>query len=650
MNVTIGILAHVDAGKTTLSEQLLYRCGATRRLGRVDRGDALLDFTPVERERGVTVFAAQADFVHGDRHYFLLDTPGHADFRPELERCLAALDLAILLCGCAGTFALQTERLWRLLEARRIPTILFFNKADCPGADPAAARAAFEERLDVSLCDLSAGLSGTAREQIALTGDAALDAYLSGDWSDEDCLAAAARAVAARKLFPAFSGSALRGDGVEELLRGLDALAPGHADADGPPAFLACQVRRDGQGERMVLGKVLSGTLRPRQRLGGEPIHELRRCQGARWATLDRAEAGEMVALTGLRALRAGDRAVGDGIVRAPLAAPPFLARVSADVPPAKLLEIFRILEDEEPALSLHWNEALRELHLALSGPLQPEILRRTVLERFGVAAEFGERRVAYRETVARAVYGCGHFEPLRHYAEVHLLLEPGARGSGLRFESRCPTDELALNWQRLIETHVFERPHPGPLTGSPLTDVCVVLLAGRAHEKHTEGGDFRQATCRAIRQALFSAEAVLLEPQYRFTIGAEPALAGKIQTELASLGASFDPPGSAGGQMLLRGRCPAGAMLGYSQNFAANTRGRAGLELIPDGCAPCRDQAAVAAASGYERERDVEHPAGSVFCVHGAGRAIPWDEAPAWMHVKPDPARMRRGGSGTTD
>ncbi len=639
MNVTIGILAHVDAGKTTLSEQLLYHCGATRKLGRVDRGDALLDFAPVERERGVTVFAAQADFFHGDKHYFLLDTPGHADFRPELERCLAALDLAILLVSCTGGPALQTERLWRLLEARGIPTILFFNKTDCPGAGPEAARAALEARLGVQFCGLHGGLTDEAREQIALTDEAAMDAYLEGSWSDADFLSCAARAVERRELFPAFHGSALTGEGVEALLLGLDALAPAGADSDGPPAFLACQVRRDGQGERAVLGKVLSGTLLPRQSLGGEKIHELRRCRGARWTPLDRAGAGELVALTGLRALRAGDRAVEDKIVRAPLAAPPFLAKVDAEVPVSKLLEIFRTLEDEEPTLSLHWDEALRELRLALSGPLQPEVLRRTVQERFGVDVTFGEPRVAYRETVARPVYGCGHFEPLRHYAEVHLLLEPAARGSGLSFESRCPTDALARNWQRLIETHVFEREHPGPLTGSPLTDARVVLLAGRAHEKHTEGGDFREATCRAIRQALFSAassnNAVLLEPWYRFAVQAEPSLAGRIQTELAALGAHFDLPGHYGTEALLKGRCPVKAMLGYSGDFASNTRGRAELALTPDGFEPCGDQDAAVAASGYERERDAGHPAGSVFCSHGAGHTIRWDEAPAHMHIQ---------------
>ncbi len=635
MNVTIGILAHVDAGKTTLSERLLFQCGATRSLGRVDRGDALLDFTEVERRRGITVFSAQADFFHGENHYFLLDTPGHADFQPEADRCLAALDCALLLVSCAQSFPLQAERLWRVLEERRVPVFVFFNKTDVPGSDAGAARAELETRLGVRLCYLTDGLTGEAREQIALTGEAAMEAYLEGDWSEADCLAAAAQAFARRELFPAYSGSALTGDGADALLSGLDALAPGTVNSQAGPAFLACQVRRDRQGNRAVLGKVLSGTLAPRMSLGGEKIHELRRCQGAKWTPLDRAEAGELCAVTGFRNLRAGDRAVGGGIIRAPVSPPPLLSRVTANVPPAKLLEIFRVLEDEEPTLAVNWNESLHELRLALSGPLQPEILRQTVAERFGVEAEFGECTVAYRETVAKPVRGCGHFEPLRHYAEVHLLIEPAPRGSGVVFESRCPTDVLALNWQRLIETHVLERAHPGALTGSPLTDVKICLLAGRAHEKHTEGGDFRQAVYRAIRQGLFSGECVLLEPYYRFTIEAGPALAAKLQTELSARGASFNPSDAAGSRVLLTGRCPVAAMLAFGRNFASATRGRAELSLTDGGWEPCGEQEKIVAASGYERERDVENPADSVFCSHGAGHTVRWDEAPAHMHCR---------------
>lgn len=633
MNVTIGILAHVDAGKTTLSEQLLYRCGVTRTLGRVDNKDTVLDYAPVERERGITVFAAQADFFHGGNHYFLLDTPGHNDFQPELERCLAVLDCALLVVSCAGGPLLQTERLWRLLESRGIPAFLFLNKADAPGVDPEAFLSSLEDRLGAAFCNLSNGLTEEAREQIALTSETAMEGYLSGNWDNAHCLYAAAEAAAKRELFPAFIGSALTGDGLDALLNGLDALAPGCSAQDGPPAFLACQVRRDKQGERFVLGKVLAGTLRPRQSLGGGKIHELRRCQGGKQFPLEKAETGELCALTGLPALRAGEKAVGDEIIRPPVSAPPLLARVEGNAPPAKLLEIFRVLEDEEPSLAVRWNGG--ELHLALSGELVPEVLARIVKERFGVEAAFGEPQAAYRETLAKPVRGCGHYEPLRHYAEVHLLLEPAPRGSGVTFVSRCPTDFLARNWQRLIETHVLEREYPGPLTGSPLTDVRVVLLAGRAHEKHTEGGDFRQAVCRAIRQGLFSGETVLLEPYCRFTVQAGPSLAGRLQTELTQLGAGLELPVHSGGAVRLTGRCPAAALLPYARNFPSNVRGQAELVFSPDGYELCRNPDAVIAASGYDRERDIDNPAGSVFCSHGAGHTVSWREAPALMHIQ---------------
>lgn len=637
MNVTIGILAHADAGKTTLSEQLLYRGGTLRSCGRVDRGDACLDFAPVERSRGITVYSAQASFAHGENRYFLLDTPGHTDFSPEMERCLDAMDCAVLVVSAGDGVQAQTEKLWRLLEARQVPVMVFLNKTDLPGADPAAVLADLARRFGEGFCRLDGGLTEETREQIAVTDEAALEAYLEGSLDDDACWAAAAKAVSARQLYPVFGGSALRGEGVDMLMDGLDRLCRTAYDANGSLELLVYQIRRDRQGARMALCKVLSGTVRPRQVVAGEKVHEVRRCTGAKWETLEMAEAGELVALTGLTDLRAGDRAGETVLGRKTPPVPPLLVGVEADVPPSRLLEVFRILEDEEPTLSLQWNEALRQLHMAVAGEIQLEVLSQTARERFGLEVSFGQPEVAYRETIAASVRGCGHFEPLRHYAEAHLLLEPGARGSGVTFESRCPTDALPLHYQRLIETHVLEKQHVGALTGSPLTDVRVVLLAGKAHDKHTEGGDFRQAVYRAIRQALFQAENVLLEPWYRFTAEAEPAMAGRIQADVTRMGGTCEPPETVGTAVRVAGRCPVAPMLPYSRNFAEMTRGRGSLRLEPDGYEPCRDTAAVVEARGYDRERDTENPADSVFCSHGAGRTIPWDQAAAMMHIQLD-------------
>ncbi len=635
MRAVVGVVAHVDAGKTTLSEQLLYRCGVLRSCGRVDRGDACLDFAPVERQRGVTVYAAQAVFSHSGHDYFLLDTPGHADFSPETDRCLDALDAAILVVSAADGVQAGTERLWSALAARGVPVVCFLNKTDCPGADPDGVLAQLACRLGGSFCDLRRGLTDQVREAAAETGEDALEAYLSGDFPDEAVWTALSGAVMRRALFPVFAGSALAGEGVEALLDGVDRLCRRAYDPAGPLEILAYQVRRE-KGSRVVFCKVLSGTLRPRQLLAGEKVHELRRYVGGKWTPLDRAEAGELAALTGLRDLRAGDRAGETVRAGARQAPPPLQAEVLCpDVPASRLLEVLRLLEDEEPTLSVRWQETPGQLYIAVQGALQLELLQAAAADRFGLQVSFGEGQPVYQETIAAPVRGCGHFEPLRHYAEVHLLLEPGPRGSGVTFESRCPTDALAQSWQRLIETHVLERRHAGALTGAPLTDVNVVLLAGRAHEKHTEGGDFRQAVYRAVRQALFQAESVLLEPYYRFTIEAGPSAAGRIQSDLAQRQARCEPPETLGEWVRLRGRCPVAAMLPYSREFAALTRGRGVLRLEPDGYEPCRDQEAAVQRIGYDRERDTENPASSVFCDHGAGRTVPWQDAPGRMHIQ---------------
>ncbi len=632
MNVTLGILAQVDGGKTTLSEQLLYRGGALRSVGRVDDGGACMDFTAVERARGITVFSAQAVFSHGDNRYFLLDTPGHGDFSPEMERCLAALDAAILVIGASLPIPARTERLWQLLERRGIPVLCFLNKTDLAGADPDGVLEQLHRWGD-GFCEFWDGLTDAVREQVAMTDDALLESYLEGTLDDGACWEGAGRAFRERLLFPVYRGSALKGEGIDELLDGLDRLCRTDYDPNGPLNLLAYQIRRDKQ-ERVCCCKVLSGTLRPRQTVNGEKVHQLRRQMGGKWEQIAEAQAGELVSVTGLSDLRAGDQAGETLLHREPSAPPPLLVEVRADAAPTRLLEIFRQLEDEEPTLAVRWNEGLHQLHVAVAGEMQLDVLTQTVKERYDLDVTFGEPAVAYRETIAKPVRGCGHFEPLRHYAEVQLLLEPNPRGAGVTFESRCSTDDLALNWQRLIETHVLEKAHVGAMLGASLTDVHVVLLGGRAHDKHTEGGDFRQAVYRAIRHGLFHAENRVLEPWYRFTIQADPSTAAKLQTEISRMGGVCDLPETVGAWTRLTGRCPVAPMLPFSREFATKTRGGGSLQLEPDGYAVCPDGAAVAAASGYDRERDTENPADSIFCSHGAGHSVSWREAADHMHV----------------
>lgn len=637
-NITIGVLAHVDAGKTTLSEQLLFRGGARRSCGCVDRQDSCLDFAPVERRRGITVYAAQADFLHGDTHYFLVDTPGHVDFAPEMERCLAVLDYAILVVSCTSGIQAHTETVWRMLRERGIPTFLFLNKADCPGANPVSVLESLQSRLGGAFCDLTGGWTEQAVETAAMTDERLLPAYLEDNFHMTDCIAAASKAVAGCMLFPFFVGSARGGDGVDALLEAMDQLCTASYDSTAPLRASAYQVRYDRHGCRMVFLKVLAGVLRPRQSVGAEKIQELRRCIGSQWTALEQATAGELVAVTGLRALRAGE-GIGEQKNVQCTTTPLLLAQICPEDEenPANLLGILRRLEDEEPTLSVRWNAELRQIHLAVMGEVQLEVLQETLAERFGLRVKIGESEIVYLETINQPAVGCGHYEPLRHYAEVHLRVEPGQRGSGITFASECATDVLAQNWQRLIETHCLEKQHVGALAGMPLTDVRIVLLAGRAHEKHTEGGDFRQATYRAVRQALFHAELGLLEPYYRFSIETDPAAAGRILADMAILHGTCEPPESDGTRTRLTGRCPVATMLPYSRGFAALTHGTGILCLEYDGYEPCHNTDEVTERIGYQRERDTENPADSVFCSHGAGFFVKWSDAPAMMHLKLD-------------
>lgn len=636
--LVVGILAHVDAGKTTLSEGMLYACGCLRRLGRVDHKDAFLDTDALERERGITIFSKQAVLPLPGLEITLLDTPGHVDFSSEMERTLQVLDCAVLVVSGTDGVQSHTRTLWRLLSRYGVPTFLFVNKMDLAGADSQGLLTQLKARLDDGCVDFCAP-DRAVWENAAVCGEEALERYLDrGSLSDAEIAALVAR----RTLFPCYFGSALKLEGVEALLRGLEryTCSPVYPGAFGAKVY---KVARDFQGTRLTYMKITGGALRVKALLSGqgeppweEKVDQIRVYSGAKYSTVDEAPAGTVCAVTGLSRTRPGE-----GLGAEAPSAPPLLESVfSYQVlleeggDPLPALQKLRLLEEEDPQLHVVWNARLREIHLQLMGEVQLEILKRIVLERFGLKIAFGAGGMAYRETIAAPVEGVGHYEPLRHYAEVHLLLEPGERGSGLRFACACSEDMLDGSWQRLVLTHLAEREHLGVLTGSPITDMRITLTAGRAHEKHTEGGDFRQATYRAVRQGLMCAESILLEPWYDFTLEVPAGQVGRAMGDLQRMDARADPPGGDGETAVLTGSGAVAALRDYALEVAAYTRGQGRLSCTLRGYEPCRDQAAAVAAAGYEAQRDLEHTADSVFCVHGAGINVRWDEVRARMHV----------------
>ena len=635
-----GILAHVDAGKTTLSEAMLYTTGHIRRLGRVDHRDAFLDTFALERERGITIFSKQAELTVGDLSVTLLDTPGHVDFSAEMERTLQVLDCAILVISAAAGVQSHTSTLWRLLERQGTPVFLFVNKMDLPGADRSALLAQLRARLGEGCVDFTLP-PDQLQEEAALCDEEALARFLeAGSLTDS----AIAGLVARRRVFPCFFGSALRLEGVDGFLTGLEKYAPRPIR---PSEFSArvYKISRDPQGARLTHLKITGGALRAKTLLRGETASgesweekadQLRVYSGAKFQTAGELPAGSICAVTGLTRTYPGQ-----GLGAASDAQPPVLEPVlrcqlllpeGTDVHTA--LSKLRQLEEEDPQLHILWNERLQALHIQLMGQIQQEVLQRLIADRFGLEVSFGPGSIVYRETIAAPVEGVGHYEPLRHYAEVHLLLEPGPRGSGLRFASACPEDSLDRNWQRLILTHLAEKPHLGVLTGSPITDMKITLTAGRAHLKHTEGGDFRQATYRAVRQGLMGAESVLLEPWYRFRLEVPSENLGRAMSDLTNMGANFSAPENDGEAAVLEGSVPVSALGDYWREAASYTRGRGRLQCSPDGYRPCRDQEAVIAAAGYDPERDLDNPPDSVFCAHGAGFVVKWDQVPAHAHL----------------
>ena len=642
--LTIGILAHVDAGKTTLSEGLLYAAGALRTLGRVDHGDAHLDTHELERARGITIFSKQARFETERLAVTLLDTPGHADFAPEAERVMPVIDCALLLVS--GTDGVQghTLTLWRLLQHYGVPVVLFFNKMDLPGAD----RAALLADARTALSDRCAALDDA--ESVALSSEALLEHFLNTGALDD---ALAADAVAKRELFPCLFGSARQLDGIDELLRALEHLAP----VPVYPAELSArvyQIAHDPQGNRLTFLKVTGGTLAVRSavcchRPDGEPLEakvtQLRLYSGAEFEAVQQVPAGDVCAALGLSGLLAGDT-LGDAAPDRGAALEPVMSyciRLPADLDPQLALPKLRLLEEEEPQLRMVWDARLREIRVQLMGAVQLEILQSLIRMRFGWDVTFDTGRISYRETIAAPVEGVGHFEPLRHYAEVHLILAPLPQGSGLVFDTVCSEDVLDRNWQRLILTHLQEKQHLGVLTGSPVTDLRITLAAGRAHLKHTEGGDFRQATYRAVRQGLMKAESILLEPYYAFRLTVPPEQIGRAISDIRAKSGSFDPPVETPGGTLLQGRAPVSELRDYARDVAAYTRGRGRLSCEVAGYFPCHNTEAVVTALAYDPAADLENTPDSVFCSHGAGITIPWDQVEENMHLesvlRPKPA-----------
>ncbi len=639
-HICAGLLAHVDAGKTTLSEAMLYETGRLKRLGRVDHQNAFLDTHSLERARGITIFSKQARLQTGPLALTLLDTPGHVDFSAEMERTLQVLDYAILVISGTDGVQAHTETLWQLLRRYHIPTFLFLNKMDLAGASRVRLMGELKRQLSDGCIDFSQSPEAIA-EEAALCSEEALEVYLRTGQVPQGALAAL---VAQERLFPCFPGSALKLEGVQELLLGLERLA---TPPTYPSEFAArvYQIGRDAQGNRLTYLKVTGGCLQVRTPLSyylpngerrEEKVKELRFYSGTKFETGTEAPAGCICAVLGLTQTHPGQSLGAETGALSPLLEPvmTYRLRPPPGCDPAQLLPKLRQLEEEDPQLHIVWDSRLGEIRAQLMGQVQIEILKSLVQERFDTAIEVEEGRILYKETIAAPVEGVGHFEPLRHYAEVHLLLEPLPPGSGLVFDSRCSEDVLERSWQRLILTHLREKTHLGVLTGSPITDMRITLAAGRAHLKHTEGGDFRQATYRALRQGLMQAQSILLEPYYHFRLSLPQAQVGRAIGDLRAMSASFSQEQEED-MTVLTGSVPVSALGGYAMEVAAYTRGRGHLNCSPGGYAPCRNQSQVVAETGYDPEADLDNSPDSVFCAHGAGFTVKWQEVPAYMHLE---------------
>ena len=635
--LNVGLLAHVDAGKTTLSESILYQSGAIRNLGRVDHQDAFLDTDEMERERGITIFSKQAVLAWKDTEITLLDTPGHVDFSAEMERVLQVLDCAVLVISGADGVQGHTETLWKLLTRYGIPVFLFVNKMDQEGTDCGKLLAELKSRFSEGCIDFGRVETGAEEviEEIAVCDEQTMEEYL-----EKGSVAAASirRLVAERKIFPCYFGSALHLQGVEELMNGICTY---QMQKEYPAAFGAkvYKIARDGQGNRLTYLKVTGGTLKVKDMIGenGDKVNQIRVYSGEKYELLSEADAGKVCAVTGLAETYPGQGLGAEKDSELPILEPVLTYRIILpdDCNVHTMLRDLKLLEEEEPELHVVWIEKSQEIHVQLMGDVQIEILQRIIKERFGVLVEFGEGSIVYKETIAAPVEGVGHFEPLRHYAEVHLRLEPGERGSGMQFDSECSEDVLDRNWQRLVLTHLGEKEHKGVLTGSVITDMKITLTSGKAHLKHTEGGDFRQATYRAVRQGLKKAESVLLEPYYEFRIELPSENVGRAMTDIQNRFGKFEAPETLGEMTVLTGIAPVSTLSGYQKDVIAYTGGRGRISLTLKGYDLCHNQEEVVAARGYDSELDLANPTGSVFCAHGAGFVVDWDEVEEYMHME---------------
>lgn len=634
VKTVIGILAHVDAGKTTLSEALLYNAGITKALGRVDKGNAYLDTDELEKQRGITIFSKQAEFIWKDLEVTLVDTPGHVDFSAEMERTLQILDYAILVISASNGVQSHTRTLWELLKMYKVPTIIFVNKMDMPDTNKALLLSELKSKLDDSCIDFTDIQEVMSNEEVAMTNESLMEEFLScGKIDIEDIK----RGISDREIFPCHFGSALKNDKIIDLLDGLNTYID---EKKYPDKFSAkvYKINRDSQGNRLTYIKVTGGVLRVKDIIDDseEKINQIRIYSGDKYRTANEIYSGEVCAVTGLTKTYSGENLGIENDNNDVILEPVLMYRVvlPQEIDAAMMLPKLKQLEEEDPTLAIKWNEDLKEIQVCLMGEVQIEILKKLVLDRFKVAIEFDQGNVVYKETISNTVEGVGHFEPLRHYAEVHLRLEPGEIGSGLTFETECSEEILAKNWQRLILTHLQEREHKGVLTGSGITDMKITLVSGRAHLKHTEGGDFRQATYRAVRQGLKMAQSVLLEPYYDFRLEIPTEMLGRAMTDIERIYGKINPPENYGEYSVITGYAPVVTMRKYREDIAAYTKGQGKITCTLKGYLPCHNQEEIVEAYGYDSEADTFNPTGSVFCAHGAGFYVSYDKVYEYMHI----------------
>lgn len=645
MKKTIGILAHVDAGKTTLSEQILFYTNSIRKKGRVDNKDSFLDNHNIEKERGITVFSGQAIFNIKDSTYYLVDTPGHVDFSPEMERAIAVMDYAILLINASDGVQGHTETLWHLLRKYNIPTIFFINKIDLEGADVEKSINDIKENFTKDILCIEEDLS---KEEFSLEemeflcnyDDELLEKYLLVEHSNKEFLDLLKKLIKENKIFPCFKGSALQNIGISEFLNSLEEITYTDYKNNGLSGIVY-KIRHEENGNKIVFIKLLKGTLSVKEEVltpsgEKEKINSIRVYNGNKFKTLDKIYAGDIFGVTGLNSLEVGDY-IGDYKEKIKYNIIPTLTTkiiLKDNVNIKDALKYFKILNEEDPSLNVFWNEALQEIQVHIMGKIQLEVLKEVALERFNLDIDFGECKILYKETIKNTVIGSGHFEPLRHYAEVRLLMEPLKRGEGITFESKCHTDNLSYGLQNLVKTHVFEKEHKGILTGSPITDIKITLLTGRSHIKHTEGGDFREATYRAIRQGLEKAENVLLEPYYKFKISAPLENMGRIISDIQKLSGEFNPVETTENKVIITGRGPVSTFMNYSMEIVSFTKGKGNVNFMFDGYDECHNSEEMIEKIGYNKDLDIENTSTSVFCSKGSGYLVPWNLADEHMHT----------------